>query len=92
MKQKTLLTVLALSSLFAASIGCELVVDFDRTKLPQPASVTDAGMLPDVTQPPVVDSGMPDATTPAVDGGMDAGMDAAAVDDASTDAGSDSST
>jgi hypothetical protein len=84
MKQTTLLSLLALSSILAAMIGCELVVDFDRTKLPQ-APAGDAG-TPDVVQPAPVDAGVPpkdsaaDAPAPtdaeAPDAEVDAGEDA----------------
>jgi hypothetical protein len=71
MKTKFVVATFALVSLV---LGCELIVDFDRTKIPQP--VTDSGVA-DVVQPPA-DTGAPDT-------GADAGNDARP--DAAPDAG-----
>jgi hypothetical protein len=77
MKNKTLLALLSSTALIALLVGCELAVDFDRTKIPQAA--IDAASAMDVVQPPA-----PDAA--AVDSGK---ADAAASDasDASDDGG-----
>ena len=66
-----------------AVAGCELVVDFDRSKIPQPG--TDAGTLPDVAQPPLSDAA-PDVGTAdaAKDGSVDATVDSGS--DAASDA------
>ena len=75
MKQKLFFAVLTLT---VAAAGCELVVDFDRTKIPQPSS--DAATS-DVVQP-VVDSG---TDAPSTTDASDAARDSAS--DADTDAG-----
>jgi hypothetical protein len=77
--------------------GCELVVDFDRSKIPE-AGATDAGMDASsmMDAEPVMDAGSGDAavdTGPDAgsDGGEDAGMDASmdASADAAVDGGPD---
>ena len=65
-----------------AMTGCELIVDFDRSKIPQEG--TDASVQ-DVTQPPVSDAAQDVSTS-------DAATDATPSDaapDTGTDAGSD---
>lgn len=75
--QKALVLVTIASG--ALAVGCELIVDFDRTKIPAEtvdASVPDAGHSDAIA--PVVDAGPdaePDAETPE-DGGLDAEADA----------------
>lgn len=84
------LTLLVCVIAFGAS-GCQLIADFDRSKIP-----TDAGQLPDASfdddagaDDGGFDGGV-DATLP-FDAGHDAAQDATTVDDAGTDddAGSD---
>jgi hypothetical protein len=64
------LVLLTLASL-ASAIGCELVVDFDRQRIP----AEDGGVIPD--------SAIPDTSIPLID----AGPDARDAGDAETDAG-----
>lgn len=65
--------------------GCELVVDFDRSKIPQDG--VDA-TTQDVTQPPLTDSSV--VTDGASDAAKDGGTSTdAASDTGATDAGSD---
>ena len=65
-----------------ALVGCELIVDFDRTKIP----IDDAGSNPDSTTPPPSGDGASDAPVDAPGGGDaaedsgDAGQDAADAD------------
>jgi hypothetical protein len=70
MKNKTLLALFSSTSIIALLVGCELAVDFDRTKIPQAA--IDAAPAMDVVQPPA-----PDASP------LDSGTDAAVSPDAS---------
>lgn len=84
---------LVVGTAVVAVAGCELVVDFDRSKIPQEG--TDAGTLSDVTQPPLSDAAPDVATTDAAkdgatldaapDGAVDGGSDAN-VTDANPDA------
>jgi hypothetical protein len=80
MNQKTLALLLCSSSLVALSVGCELVVDFDRTKIAQP--IVDASTA-DVIVQPTNDAGPGDAANPSDAASSDASSDAA------LDAGSD---
>jgi hypothetical protein len=86
--------VIATLVVAAATAGCELIVDFDRTKID--AGATDA-TVSDVTNPPIdapvdspVDAGKDSpADAPAdvkVDTGTDAGTDASDAGDAADDA------
>ncbi|HRH00877.1 MAG TPA: hypothetical protein PLR99_31760 [Polyangiaceae bacterium] len=86
----TLLTV-------ASVAGCELIVDFDRTKIP--ADVPDVAVVPGVdaqadTTPPPVDSAVDAPVDSAVDAPVDSAVDApvdSAADapvDSAVDAGS----
>ncbi len=83
-KIKKALVLTIASSAFA--LGCELIVDFDRTKIPVEGAA-EAGT--DATTP---DTGAPDTGTPdtgATDAGTDAtdaGHDAADAADAADDA------
>ena len=77
-KKKALVLALASSAL---ALGCELVVDFDRTRIPVESSPE--ASTPDAT--PAADTGAPD--TGATDAGTDA-TDAADAADAA-DAGQD---
>ncbi len=72
-------------------MGCELVVDFDRSKIPQDG--VDASTQ-DVTQPPLPDAAADAAvvTDAAKDGATDAGLDTGTTDaasDAAADSGAD---
>ncbi len=60
--------------------GCELIVDFDRSKIP--VADTDSG----VVNPPV-DSGLPEAST-----GGDGGADSSTGNDGGGDAAADAAT
>ncbi len=65
-----------------ALVGCELIVDFDRTKIP----IEDAGATTDGTTPPPAGDGASDAPADAPnDAPQDAGNDAS--DAADADAG-----
>lgn len=67
--QKGLVLLTITAGVFGA--GCELIVDFDRTKI----------------QPEVSEASVPDANAPAAEAGTgDAGADAAETQDASDDA------
>jgi hypothetical protein len=80
MKQSTIKKAVALATLSSAFVlGCELVVDFDRTRIPVEGS--DASTA-DVVTAPATDSGVP--TTPDASG--DAGASDAGATDASADA------
>jgi hypothetical protein len=86
MKNKTLLALLSGTSLIALLMGCELAVDFDRTKIPQAA--IDAAPALDVVQPPApdaaaLDSGKTDAAPDASDASTEDGGGADAEADAS---------
>jgi hypothetical protein len=82
MKQSTIKKAVALATLSSAFVlGCELIVDFDRTRIPVEGS--DASTA-DVVAPPATDAG---GTTDASDDGAapgDAGD--AGSSDASADA------
>ena len=76
---------IVLGTVGVSVMGCELVVDFDRSKIPQEG--VDASTQ-DVAQPPLADAAIDVNTT------TDAATDAATVDAATdggtgTDAGSD---
>jgi hypothetical protein len=60
-------SLLALSLLCSALVGCELIADFDRSKIPDVAPGADAGM---------------DAARPQPDAGPEPDEDAGAEDDA----------
>lgn len=79
-KIKKALVLVFLSS--SAALGCELIVDFDRTRIP--GEETPDAAAGDAT---VSDTGAPDTgtdgQTPPGDGGTDA------ADDGATDGGSD---
>lgn len=65
----------------ALAVGCELIVDFDRTKIPV-----------DVAEASVPDSSVAETGAPPMDGGTgaadsgDADADAAVIDDGAADA------
>jgi hypothetical protein len=94
----SLLAGAAACAALAATPGCELLVDFDRSKIPGPdASLSDSGETPDGSEPAdgagegstmVTDAGT-DATTPAPDATTDGGGDGgdAAADTGTTDTG-----
>ena len=77
---------IALGAGLLFAVGCELVVDFDRSKIPQPGS--DASTQ-DVTQPPVSEAGTDSSVQ---DASTDAPIADAAKDVTTTDAGPDSAT
>ncbi len=57
-------------------LGCELIVDFDRTKIPVEvveAGAFDAAALGDADLTPTGDANVPETSTPA-DGGSDTGI------------------
>ena len=93
----SLLAGVAACAALAATPGCELLVDFDRSKIPgADASLSDSGETPDGSEPAdgagegsttVAEAGT-DATAPdaATDGGGEAGGDASA-DTGTTDTG-----
>lgn len=90
MNKKTRALFLAIPLGVALLAGCELIVDFDRTRIP--ADATDSSVTPKDAQ---TDTAAPDATSDATtdatsDAATDAGSDAAdgATSDAS-DASSD---
>ena len=82
---------LVVGTAVVAVAGCELVVDFDRSKIPQDG--TDAATLLDATQPPLSDAAPDVVTTDAAkDSAVDATVDSAAdsgSDAALTDANPD---
>ncbi len=72
-------------ALATALAGCELIVDFDRSKIP--VADTDSGVIPTPTDGSIPETG-------ATDGGSDAATDAPSTTDggsdaAANDAGSD---
>jgi hypothetical protein len=77
MKRLPLIRLVSFVALGAS--GCQLIADFDRSKIP-----TDAGQLPDASFDE--DAGGDD------DGGFDATLPFDAGDDAATDAGNDAAT
>ncbi len=88
MNKKTRALFLAIPLGVALLAGCELIVDFDRTRIP--ADATDSSVTPRDAQ---TDTSAPDATVDATtdatpDATTDAGPDAAdgAASDASSDA------
>jgi hypothetical protein len=82
-----LLAGAAVSALLAATPGCELLVDFDRSKIPVDASIGDDGALTDASTSPVdgslLDSGDAgagsDATVPVTDAASEAAVADASV-------------
>jgi hypothetical protein len=70
--QKGLVLLTITAGVFA--VGCELIVDFDRTKIP--VEISEAS-IPDVNIP---------ETIPSLEAGADAGADAADADAEVTDA------
>ena len=78
MNKKTRALFLAIPLGVALLAGCELIVDFDRTRIP--ADATDSSVAPKDAQ---TDTSVPDAATDATT--------ADATTDATTDAGSDAS-
>ncbi len=72
--------VLALVS-SSLALGCELIVDFDRTRIPvegAPEASADGATPPDTGAPDTgADTGATDAATDATDAGTDATTDAA---------------
>src|SRR5689334_19330991 len=63
--QKRLAAAGVLLSLTLGGLGCELVADFDRTKIDAGLPTVDSGVH-DQTSPPVPDTGvLPDVTTDA---------------------------
>jgi hypothetical protein len=78
MTKQRLLLLTILGGAFATLVGCELAVNFDRSKIPVDA--TDAGDLDVFT--PAVDSGGTDAG--ATDSGTDGGS---ATDSGGSDSG-----
>jgi hypothetical protein len=100
MNTKKLIVIAAIGSALFAAVGCELVVDFDRSKI-----VADAGTGLDASIPPPVDATSDVAVMDGnvVDGNVvvaDAAPDAndatpvldASPNDASSDAGTDTGT
>ena len=83
LKKVVLLATLASSFV----LGCELIVDFDRTRIPvEGGDATTA----DVVNPPVGDTGTPDTSTPA-DAAPEASTDAGFEGDADAEADADAS-
>lgn len=73
--QKALILVSIATGVLAG--GCELIVDFDRTKIP--VETVDSGGLIDAAS-------LGDGATPAEDSGNDAGVDSSSTNDAGEDA------
>jgi hypothetical protein len=84
-------TAAALGAAVAATPGCELLVNFDRTKIPQEASIVDVvSDMPQVETSVPTDSGQEATVDSGEGGGMEGGADGgdgAPVTDAPADTG-----
>lgn len=79
----TLAALAACLGAMAAFAGCELAVDFDRSKIDGGAGLLDSSF----SDSPAADVAQPDATKPPTDGGVDAATDANAAETSTADTG-----
>ncbi|MCA9584534.1 MAG: hypothetical protein KC657_04175 [Myxococcales bacterium] len=86
-KKKSLrLAALACGAAVVASMGCELIVDFDRTRIP--VEGTDTGIPPEASLPEgsTLEASTDAPAEAAADAGTDASNDAADASDDAPDA------
>ena len=88
MKRNSLVMISLVTAVGLA--GCELIVDFDRTKIPVADAGTPIAPIADGSLVDVPDGATDqDATSPADDAGNDAGVDGSVENDAGEDAAAD---
>jgi hypothetical protein len=80
------IAALACASAVIASMGCELIVDFDRTRIP--VEGTDTGIPPEASLPDgtTLEASTDAPTEAAAEAGADANVDAADASDDAPDA------